>query len=200
MYKDAINKYPVLSRVEEAELLSKNDINALLLSNLRIIIKIAHQYNYVKAPIEDLVQEGILGLYVAIKRFDSIKGNNLIAYSAPWIQGSIARHLARTSSVVTVKDQSISFLNKEIPIYLSNSTDIEHEVDLRNCRQAILAAGTGLTGYKKTIFEKRLFSDTPYTLAEIGAQYGVSKQYIEQMEKELKAELRTKLLPWKSLL
>src|SRR5437868_2852979 len=86
-YVREINRYSLLSREEEVALAERyrkhGDLDAahqLVVSNLRFVVKVAHEYRGYSLKLLDLVQEGNIGLMMAVKKFDPGKGYRLISY------------------------------------------------------------------------------------------------------------------------
>src|SRR5687767_15839664 len=91
-YMAELRKYPPISREEEHELAVRwtehGDLEAarrLVLSNLRLVVKIAMEYRRAWTNTLDLIQEGNLGLLQAVQRFDPYAGTKLASYAAYWI-------------------------------------------------------------------------------------------------------------------
>jgi RNA polymerase sigma-32 factor len=108
-YFAEIGHYPLLSREEEHELAVRvkehGDTEAarqLVLSNLRLVVKIAMEYRRVWASVLDLIQEGNVGLLQAVKRFDPYRGVKLSSYSAYWIRAYILKYLIDNIRLVRV--------------------------------------------------------------------------------------------------
>jgi RNA polymerase sigma-32 factor len=106
-YVAEINKHPLLSRQEEVELAlryrNEGDLDAahhLVTSNLRFVVKIAHEYRGYSLKLLDLIQEGNIGLMMAVKKFDSDKGYRLISYAVWWIRAYIQNFIMRSWSLV----------------------------------------------------------------------------------------------------
>ena len=72
----------------------------MIKANLRLVVKIAHDYVNVGLPLLDLVSEGNIGLMKAVGRFDPAKGGKLSTYAAWWIKQSIKRALANQSKTI----------------------------------------------------------------------------------------------------
>jgi RNA polymerase sigma-32 factor len=90
----------VLTREEEHALAVRytrtGDVEAayrLVASNLRLVVKIAHEYRRTAFQLLDLIQEGNMGLMQAVKKFDPMKGVKLSTYAAWWIRAYIIRFL-----------------------------------------------------------------------------------------------------------
>ena len=99
-YFHEISRYPLLSREEEVELAQRvhdrGDRDAaqqLVLSNLRLVVKLAMEYRRVWTNLLDLIQEGNVGLLQAVRRFDPYRGVKLSSYSAYWIRAYILKYL-----------------------------------------------------------------------------------------------------------
>jgi len=99
-YFSEISRYPLLSRGEEHDLAVQvhdhQDPQAaqqLVLSNLRLVVKIATEYKRVWTNLLDLIQEGNVGLLQAVRRFDPHRGVKLSSYSAYWIRAYILKYL-----------------------------------------------------------------------------------------------------------
>ena len=108
-YVSYVNSVPVLSEEEERELFIRfqqaNDLEAaqrLILSHLRFVVSIAKSYRGYGLPVEDLVQEGTIGLMKSVKRFDLSKGVRLVSFAAHWIKAEIHEYVLRNWKLVKV--------------------------------------------------------------------------------------------------
>lgn len=108
-YFAEVGKYPLLSREEELELAQRvhgaNDPEAaqkLVLSNLRLVVKIALEYRRVWTNLLDLIQEGNVGLLQGVKRFDPNRGVKLSSYASYWIRAYILKYLIDNIRMVRV--------------------------------------------------------------------------------------------------
>ena len=108
-YLGRINQFPLLTAEEEFELASRyrkhSDIEAahkLITSNLRFVVKVAFEYKSYGAKLLDLIQEGNIGLMMAVKKFDPYKGYRFISYAIWWIRAYIQNFIIKTWSLVKI--------------------------------------------------------------------------------------------------
>lgn len=109
LYITEINRFPLLTPDEEFKLAVRlkkyNDMDAaetLIVSNLRFVVKIAHEYRNYGFKLADLIQEGNIGLIHAVKKFDPYKGYRLISYAVWWIRAYIQNYLIKSWSIVKI--------------------------------------------------------------------------------------------------
>jgi len=106
LYLQEIGKTALLTHKEEIELaerIRKGDKEArdqMIAANLRLVVKIAYDYNNFGLPLLDLISEGNIGLIKAVERFDPAKGGKLSTYAAWWIKQSIKRALANQGKTI----------------------------------------------------------------------------------------------------
>jgi RNA polymerase primary sigma factor len=106
IYLREIGQTPLLTREEEVKLarrIKRGDQAArqqMIKANLRLVVKIAHDYSSYGLPLLDLISEGNIGLMKAVERFDPKKGGKLSTYAAWWIKQSIKRALANQSKTI----------------------------------------------------------------------------------------------------
>lgn len=100
-------EFPALAKDEEYDLAVKlreyNDVDAahrLVTSNLRNVVRIAMDYAGYGLPLEDIVQEGTIGLMVAVKKFDPYKGYRLMTYAVWWVKAMIHDYILKFFSQV----------------------------------------------------------------------------------------------------
>jgi RNA polymerase sigma-32 factor len=109
IYMAEINRFPILTADEEFRLAVRlkkyNDMEAaekLVVSNLRFVVKVAHEYRNYGLKLADLVQEGNIGLMHAVKKFDPYKGYRLISYAVWWIRAYIQNYIIKSWSLVKI--------------------------------------------------------------------------------------------------
>ncbi|MDW7646248.1 MAG: RNA polymerase sigma factor RpoH [Desulfuromonadales bacterium] len=108
-YMAQINAFDVLDREQEVELANRyrreEDIESahkLICANLRFVVKIANEYRGYGIKMADLVQEGNIGLMMAVKKFDPERGLRLITYAVWWIRAYIHNYIIKSWSLVKI--------------------------------------------------------------------------------------------------
>jgi RNA polymerase sigma-32 factor len=109
LYLNEIRKFPVLTPEEELRLAlrlyEKKDIEAaqkLITSNLRFVVKIAAEYRSYGVKMLDMIQEGNIGLMMAVRKFNPHKGFRLISYAVWWIRAYIQNHIISAWSLLKI--------------------------------------------------------------------------------------------------
>jgi RNA polymerase primary sigma factor len=117
-YFNEIAKVHILTREQEVELarrIKQGDQRALeklVKANLRFVVSIAKQYHNGHMPLNDLINEGNLGLIKAAKMFDEAKGYKFISYAVWWIRQSIMQALDDYSRIVRIPSHRIEDQSK----------------------------------------------------------------------------------------
>jgi len=108
-YLVQINRFPLLTQEEEFQTAVRyqkyNDTEAaqkLITSNLRFVVKVAFEYKAYGIKILDLIQEGNIGLMMAVKKFDPDRGYRFISYAIWWIRAYIQNFIIKTWSLVKI--------------------------------------------------------------------------------------------------
>jgi len=122
VYMTEIARIPLVNKKEEAELaddihgaddLRHDDARTTLIkANLRLVVKIAHDFKGLGLPLLDLISEGNIGLMRAVEKFDPAKGAKFSSYAAWWIKQSMRRALANQSRTIRIPVQSAGKINK----------------------------------------------------------------------------------------
>src|SRR5437868_2223316 len=107
-YLKEINATPLLSADEEkalAERIEQGDREArdhMVRANLRLVVNIARGYTARGLSLQDLIEEGNLGLMHAVERFDPSRNTRFSTYASYWIQETIERALVNSSKTIRV--------------------------------------------------------------------------------------------------
>jgi RNA polymerase sigma-32 factor len=109
LYIQDIRRYPLLSREEEHDLAVQfaktGDVGAarrLVTANLRLVVKIAHEYRRAHRNLLDLIQEGNVGLVQAVKKYDPYRGVKLSSYAAWWIRAYMLKFILNNWRLVKI--------------------------------------------------------------------------------------------------
>ena len=259
-YMAEVRRHPLLTREEEHALAVKyretGDVKAayrLVASNLRLVVKLAHEYHRNPMSLLDLIQEGNIGLMQAVKKYDPYRGVKLSTYGAWWIRAYILRYIVENWKMVklgtTEAQRKLFFkLRQEQERLANQGYDVtpkliadrlnvtEQEVvemdqrlghdevsldaplsddstqtradrmlpssapaaderlaseELKSVfRQHLTEFAKSLKDKERYIFDKRLMTEEPLTLQEIGDQYGVSRERARQLEAHLIGRLK----------
>jgi RNA polymerase sigma-32 factor len=116
-----VNQIPLLTQEEELnfgqKLQAENDLGAakgLILPHLRYVVRIAKGYMGYGLPLNDLIQEGNIGLMKAVRRFNPAVGVRLVSFAVHWIKAEIHEYILRNWRIVkiaTTKAQRKLFFN-----------------------------------------------------------------------------------------
>ncbi len=260
-YMAQLRHHAPISREEEHALavrwVEEGDVEAarqLVLSNLRLVVKIAMGYRRAWANTLDLIQEGNVGLMEAVQRYDPYLGVKLSSYAVYWIRAYILKYILdnmRSVRMGTTRAQRKLFfrLNKEKrqleregyevePRLLAERLDVSEddvrEMEARLSRpdtsmdaplrrdeedgatfgDRVVTPGTSaeqdvagaqtrrvflenvehfaekLNERDTRILRERLLADDPATLAELGKEFGVSRERVRQLEARLLRDMR----------
>jgi len=259
-YMAELRHHPPISREQEHELAvrwtEQGDLEAarrLVLSNLRLVVKIAMEYRRAWTNTLDLIQEGNVGLMEAVQRYDPYQGVKLSSYAVYWIRAYILKYILdnmRSVRLGTTRAQRKLFfrLNKEkqaleregyevTPKLLAGRLDVSED-DVRQMEGSLsapdlsmdaplrrdepgathgdtfAAAGESaedslgqremhrvflervsefaqsLEPRDRRILEERVLAEEPRTLADMGEEFGVSRERVRQLEARLVKQLR----------
>ena len=168
LYVREVGQTKLITPEEERELarrIKKGDAEAreqMIKANLRLVVKIARDYEGLGVPLLDLISEGNIGLMKAVDRFDPDKGAKFSTYGAFWIKQGIRRALDNQAKTIRLPSHVVERLG----ILQRASTRLTEELG-REPSDEELAAETGLS--ERKVKQYRQASATPASLdAPIG--------------------------------
>jgi len=133
LYLREIGQVKLLTPQEEIELaarIKKGDKKArehMIKANLRLVVKIARDYEGIGLPLLDLISEGNIGLMKAVERFDPNKGGKLSTYGSWWIKQSIKRALANQSKTIRLPVHLVDKISKMRRAAMKLQEELGHE-------------------------------------------------------------------------
>jgi RNA polymerase primary sigma factor len=154
IYLREIMQTPLLTAQQEIELAARvknGDQKArvwMIQANLRLVVKIAHDYSNLGLPLLDLISEGNIGLMKAVERFDPTKGGKLSTYGAWWIKQSIKRALANQSKTIRLPVHLIDKIYKLYRASLTMSEELGREPTDEELSEEIGISSTKLAQLK----------------------------------------------------
>lgn len=212
-YLRGLGGHKQLTREEEYELsrrARKGDESArqtLARSNLPFVVAVAKKFATRGARLDDLIQEGNVGLMKAIEHFDPKKNVRFATYAVWWIRAYITRYLKDNRSHVRggeherismsdfsldapLDDESDSSymdrLEDSAPTPDQNFLSLERDEEVSQALQRVRRR-LGDLGWD--ILQERLTQDKPRTLEELGQRWGVSRERVRQVELKTKSFL-----------
>jgi len=117
-YFHEIGRIPLLTAEEEVELSLRVQAgceearNRMIAANLRLVVRIAGEFNNLGLPMADLISEGNLGLIKAVEKFRPFKGSKFSSYASWWIRQSIHRALGDQAHAIRLSPLAVSKLSR----------------------------------------------------------------------------------------
>jgi len=177
-YLNEISKIKLITAEEEVDLarrIHKGDLDArdrLINANLRFVISVAKQYQNLGLSLDDLINEGNLGLIEAAQRFDETRGFKFISYAVWWIRQAIILALANQARIIRLPLNRICLINKTKKIIAELEQKHEREPTTSEITQKL-----GLTPIEVTIAIKNvgryISMDAPLVQGEEENMYDV---------------------------
>jgi RNA polymerase sigma-32 factor len=193
-----VNRFDLLSAEEERNLalrhLQDGDMQAahrLVCANLRFVVKIANEYRGYGLRLLDLVQEGNIGLMMAVKKFDPERGTRLITYAVWWIRAYIQSYIVRSWSLVkigtTQMQKKLFFKLAQTRRELRNLTGSEQIEDIARelevSENAVVEMSQRM-GSRDTSLDIQLAEGEDYTLLNTLADKRINQEELLLAEEE----------------
>ena len=217
-YLKAVRALPPLTR-EDEHLLAlrarKGDGSAtqkLVRHNLAFVVAVARRQRRGMVRLDDLIQEGSLGLMRAVEKFDPHAGTRFSTYAVWWIRAYVGRFLKEARSAVRPQSGTVAQADLSLDSTIDEEGNVTHleriEDDGPGVEDSYLSAEgdrvvrDALGKVRKRIGElgwaivhERLRQDSPKTLEELGKRWGVSRERVRQVELKTKQFLARYLEP-----
>jgi RNA polymerase primary sigma factor len=222
LYQSNIHRNKPLTAEEEKKLIAKIELGdkaaqaAMIVSNLRLVVKMAKQHLNRGLPFLDLIREGNKGLIEAVERFMLFKECSFSIYATWWIRHSIERALENSTIMQVSNCNSVSFPVRQLMLLLRKPYSLDQpmgdsEFPLRDTIEDATHASPAevleeldlyesiskwfgtLPEMEKDILTLRFGLDdtAPQTLNTIGKSYSLTRERIEQIEVQALRKLRT---------
>lgn len=126
-YINYVNSIPILT-IEEEDQLTENFVNKmdfaaaqrLILSHLRLVVKIAQTFKSYALPMQDIISEGNIGLMKAVRKFSPSIGSRLATYASWWIRAAIQEYILHSFSLLKISTKA---MKQKLFYKLSRSKD-----------------------------------------------------------------------------
>jgi RNA polymerase sigma-32 factor len=197
-YLTEISRHPLLSREEERALAEKvyrdgdkSAARTLVLSNLKLVVKIALGYYNTYMNVRDLIQEGNIGLMQAVKKYNPYKGTKFSTYASFWIRAYILKYIRNNWSLVkvgTTENEKKLFygLGKEkrrleakgivpAPQLLAKNLDVKQE-DIEDMEKRLTMTDVSL--------DQPLYEEGEETMMDMVKTDGNVEDMVEEREKQ----------------
>ena len=208
-YLKAVRDYPPLTRDEEHALAlkaRKGEVGAkqkLVRHNLAFVVAIARKQRRGTVRLDDLIQEGNVGLMRAVEKFDPHAGTRFSTYAVWSIRAYVGKYLKEARSTVRPQSGTVAQPDLSLDSYIDEDGDVSHleriedegpgpeggylsgEGD-REVRDALGKVRKRIGELGWDIIHNRLQQDSPKTLEEIGKRWGVSRERVRQVELKTK--------------
>jgi RNA polymerase primary sigma factor len=214
-YARAARRYPPLSREEEHDVAlsaRRGDILAeqkLVRHNLSLVLLVAGRQRRGTLRLDDLIQEGNLGLLRAAAKFDPHAGTRFSTYAVWWIRAFVGRHLRGARSTVRPRSGTVAQADVSLDILAGDEETLRLDLmteESDGAEARFLAAEreravrltlpwmrrrVGELGW--SILNDRLLQEYPKSISEVGLAQGVSRQHVRKVEARTKRYLRQAL-------
>jgi RNA polymerase primary sigma factor len=217
-YLKAVRDFPPLSREEEhtaAVRARRGDMAAkqkLVRHNLAFVVAIARKQRRGTVRLDDLIQEGNVGLMRAVEKFDPGAGTRFSTYAVWWIRAYVGKYLKEARSTVRPQSGTVAQPDMSLDSAVDEDGETTHlerieddgpgPEDLylqtegdRDVREALGKVRKRIGELGWDIVHNRLEQDQPRTLEEIGKRWGVSRERVRQVELKTKQFLERYLTP-----
>jgi RNA polymerase primary sigma factor len=204
-YLDSIRRQRLLTRAQEHALALRargGEVAArdeLVRRNLGLVVSVIRKHRRGDVPLDDLVQEGNLGLIRAVEKFDPDAGTRFSTYATWWIRAYVGRYLKGARSAVRPRSGTVALPDFSLDAPLGEDGDttfLERLEDQgpgpedaaassradRRVRESLAKVRGRVGELGWDIIHSRLGREAPDTLEQIGRRWGVSRERVRQVE------------------
>lgn len=218
-YRKIAKRHPPLTREKEFEIAALSragdqEARRLLINhNVAFVLSMCRRYAGKGCRLDDLVQEGMIGLLKAVEHFDPAKGNRFSTYASWWIRAYVQKYLrdmrATVKPIISQPGAERFALPRDFSLDTPIGDDDEtthldrlEDTDAtpedtffrsersREVAEALQRVKKRIGGLGWDIVEQRLEEDQPRTLEEIGKDWGLSRERVRQVEKSTRTFLK----------
>ena len=203
-YLQEIAKESLITADEEVELarqIKQGDeaaLNKMVKANLRFVVSVAKQYQNQGLTLQDLINEGNLGLIKAAQRFDETRGFKFISYAVWWIRQSILQSLAEQARIVRLPLNKIGSINKINKTFSKLEQEFEREPTTDEIATALEINSQEVLTAMGTV-SRHLSMDAPINHDDEGSMYDLIQDDnavspdIKLLSESLRAEIERSL-------
>ena len=199
-YLQDIQKTPLLTQEEEIELaerIAQGDqeaLNKLVEANLRFVVSVAKEYQNRGLPLEDLINEGNIGLIKAAHKFDSTKGFRFISYAVWWIRQAIMEAIVNQSKMVRLPFNKVWEVFKVEKTYNKLRKDLGRDPSLEEVTEELGISISDLSSIMKNFgkdlsLDEMISDDYDSTLLDFIPDEKAPKPDDSLMDESLKIEV-----------
>lgn len=186
--------------------------NKIIEQNIGLVVSVAIKFitRYSNLELEDLVQEGIIGLIAAVDKFDYTKGYKFSTYAFYFIKQKIQRYIQKQTNSLDFS----SFLSLNQPVNTTEedreeiinlipdagAEEVDRDIIQKELKYFLEEALKNLPEREREILKMRYFSDRKMTLREAGSILGITKQHTQKIEKRALKKLKNNNKIKKSLI
>jgi RNA polymerase primary sigma factor len=190
-YLREINETPLLTADEEKELAYRIEVgdnearDQMVRANLRLVVNIARSYTGKGLGLQDLIEEGNLGLLRAVEGFDPTMNTRFSTYASYWIKQSIKRALVNTAKTIRIPAYMVELLAK----WRRAAAKLQDDLG-RPATQEEIARNLGLPKKKLAIIKKaiRVYNSAPQT-EQTEAGWSIDEMLMDGRSKSPDAEM-----------
>lgn len=198
LYMREVGQVPLLTIAEENSLAAriKNGDDAarehMIRANLRLVVKIAREYEGLGLPLLDMINEGNIGLMKAVERFDPAKGGKLSTYASWWIKQSVRRGIANQARTIRLPIHAIDKLSKATKTAVILREELGREPEIEELAEAMGVRASRLSeirtaALRPSSLDQPMGDDDSNVLAEVVRDENATTPYEDLEQKTLLA-------------